>query len=88
MARDPGALADEVYAISMFGGSRAVWIEAQARDVLPAVEALFAPPPQDCAVIVEAGSLKKGTALRTAFEKADNAASIECYPDDKRRSGR
>ena len=87
VARDPGALADEVYAISMFGGSRAVWIEAQSRDLLPALEPLFARPPQDCAVIVEAGSLKKGTALRAAFERADEAASIECYPDDRRSLG-
>lgn len=87
VARDPGALADEAYAISMFGGSRALWIEAQARDLMPALEPLFARPPSDCAVIVEAGSLKKGTGLRTAFEKADNAASIECYPDDKRSLG-
>ncbi len=87
VARDPGALADEVYAISMFGGSRAVWIEAQARDLLPALEPLFARPPQDCVAIVEAGSLKRGTALRAAFERADNAASIECYPDDRRALG-
>jgi DNA polymerase-3 subunit delta len=84
LARDPGALADEVYAISMFGGSRAVWIEAQGRDLLPALEPVFARPPEDCAVIVEAGSLKKGSAVRAAFEAADNAASIECYPDDAR----
>ncbi|HEY1941497.1 MAG TPA: DNA polymerase III subunit delta [Roseiarcus sp.] len=87
VARDPGALADEAYAISMFGGSRALWIEAQARDLMPALEPLFARPPGDCVVIVEAGSLKKGTALRTAFEKLDVAASIECYPDDKRSLG-
>ena len=88
VARDPGALADEVYAISMFGGSRAVWIEAQGLDVLPALAPLFARPPPDCAVIVEAGSLRKGTALRTAFETAENAASIECYPDDERALGK
>ena len=87
VARDPGALADEAYAISMFGGSRAIWIEAQARDLLPVVEPLFARPPGDCTIIVEAGSLKKGTGLRTAFEKADTAASIECYPDDRRSLG-
>ena len=82
-ARDPGAVADEVYAISMFGGSRAVWIEAQARDLAPALAPLFQRPPEDCVVIVEAGSLRKGTALRTAFEESEAAASIECYPDDK-----
>ena len=87
VARDPGALADEVYAVSMFGGARAVWIEAQARDLLPALTPLFARPPVDCTIVVEAGSLKRGTALRGAFEKADNAASIECYPDDRRTLG-
>jgi len=87
VARDPGGLADEAYAISMFGGSRVLWIEAQARDLLPALEPLFARPPTDCAVIVEGGSLKKGAALRTAFERQDGAASIECYPDDKRSLG-
>jgi DNA polymerase-3 subunit delta len=87
VAREPGALADEVYAVSMFGGSRAMWIEAQARDLLPALSPLFARPPIDCVVIVEAGSLKKGTALRSAFEKLDAAASVECYPDDKRSLG-
>ena len=70
VARDPGALADEVYAVSMFGGARAVWIEAQARDLLPALTPLFARPPVDCTIVVEAGSLKRGAALRSAFEKA------------------
>ncbi|MFZ0209148.1 MAG: DNA polymerase III subunit delta, partial [Roseiarcus sp.] len=32
LAREPGMLADEVYAISMFGGHRAVCIEASGRD--------------------------------------------------------
>ena len=64
VARDPGALADEAYAISMFGGARAIWIDAQARDLLPALEPLFARPPTDCAIVVKAGQLKKGTGLR------------------------
>ncbi|MGD1016026.1 MAG: DNA polymerase III subunit delta [Roseiarcus sp.] len=87
-ARDPGGLADEVYAIAMFGGSRAVWIDAQGSDLLPALAPLFSRPPPDCVVIVEAGSLRKGSALRTTFEKAENAASIECYPDDARALGK
>ena len=87
VARDPGALADEVYAVSMFGGARALWIEAQGRDLLPSLTPLLARPPVDCTIVVEAGALKRGAALRNAFEKADNAASIECYPDDKRTLG-
>jgi len=82
VARDPGALADEAYAISMFGGARAIWIDAQARDLLPALEPLFARPPTDCTIVVKAGQLRKEAALRTAFETSSIAASIECYSDD------
>jgi DNA polymerase-3 subunit delta len=84
LARDPGTLADEAYAISMFGGSRAIWIQAQARDLAPVLEPLLKSPPRDCAVAVEAGSLKRGNPLRSAFEKLSNGASIECYPDERR----
>src|SRR5271154_7125348 len=49
VARDPGTLADEAYAVSMFGGARVIWIDAQGRDLLPALEPLFARPPTDCA---------------------------------------
>ena len=82
IGRDPGVLADEAYAIPMFGGARAIWIDAQGRDLLPALEPLMAKPPSDCAIVVKAGQLRKGTALRSAFEKAPNAASIECFSDD------
>jgi DNA polymerase-3 subunit delta len=82
VARDPGALADEAYAISMFGGDRAIWIDAQGRDLLPALELLFARPPNDCTIVIKAGQLKKGTGLRTAFESSAARVSIECYPDD------
>jgi DNA polymerase III subunit delta len=82
VARDPGALADEAYAVPMFGGARAIWIDAQARDLLPALEPLFARAPMDCAIVVKAGQLRKGTGLRTAFESSAVRASIECYSDD------
>jgi DNA polymerase III subunit delta len=81
-ARDPGALADEAYAVSMFGGARVIWIDAQARDLLPALEPVFARPPTDCAIVVKAGQLKKGSGLRAAFETSPISAAIECYSDD------
>src|SRR5271169_3046867 len=87
VARDPGVLADEAYAVSMFGGARAIWIDAQGRDLLPALEPLFARPPQDCVIVVKAGILKKGTGLRNAFEKLADGASIECYADEERSLG-
>ena len=82
VARDPGALADEAYAISMFGGERAIWIDAQGRDLMPALEPLFARPLTDCTIVIKAGQLKKGTGLRAAFESSAARASVECYPDD------
>jgi DNA polymerase III subunit delta len=84
LAREPGALPDEAYSISMFGGHRVIWIELGARDIAPALEPLFKTPPRDCTIVVEAGSLKKGAALRSAFEKMAHGASIECYPDDRK----
>ena len=82
VAREPGALADEAYAISMFGGDRVIWIDAQGRDLMPALEPLFTRPPPDCTIVIKAGQLKKGTGLRAAFEGSAVRASIECYPDD------
>ena len=82
VARDPGALADEAYAISMFGGERAIWIDAQGRDLMPSLKPLFARPLSDCTIVIKAGQLKKGTGLRAAFESSAAGVSIECYPDD------
>jgi len=81
LSRRPEALADEAYAVSMFGGSRAIWIDAQGRDLMPALEPLFARPPAECAVVIKAPLLKRGHALRTAFEKAGDAVAIECWAD-------
>jgi len=86
-ARDPGVLSDEALAVSMFGGDKVIWIETQGRDMAAAVEPLVKSPPERCSVVIEAGALKKGVALRVLFEKSDRAASIECYSDDRRALG-
>ncbi len=87
LARRPELLADEAYAVSMFGGSRAIWIDAQGRDLSPALAPAFARPPTECAIVIKAGLLKKGHALRAAFEKSATAVAIECYGDDERAIG-
>jgi len=87
VARDPGRLADEAYAVPMFGGARAIWIDAQGRDLGPALEPLFCDPPRDCVIVVKAGALRSGAALRSAFETRPLAAAIECYPDERRSLG-
>jgi DNA polymerase III subunit delta len=83
LAGDPGALADEARAVPMFGSGRVIWIEAHGRDLLPALQPLLAQPPQDCAIVVKAGQLRKEAALRQIFEKMPNGVSIECYSDDQ-----
>jgi DNA polymerase III subunit delta len=83
IAREPGALADEAYAVSMFGGHRVIWIDAQRQDLLRALSPLFANPPPDCTMIVRAGQLRRDSTLRQAFEKMTNGVSVECYSDER-----
>src|SRR5271157_5902876 len=71
----------------MFGGSRAIWIDAQGRELLPALDPLFARPPRDCTIIVKASLIKKGSALRTTFETMSNGVSVECYSDEPKTLG-
>lgn len=85
--REPGRLSDEARAIGLFGGSKAIWVEAGARNLIPALEPLIEDPPAGCVIVLEAGQLKKGAPLRALVEKLPNGAAIECYPDDKAAIG-
>ena len=87
VALDPGVLLDEAYAVPMFGGGRVIWIDAQGRDLLPALGPLFAKPPQDSTIVVKSQHLRKGAALREVFERLDNGAAIECYEDEANALG-
>lgn len=84
--RDPGRLLDEAGAISMFSARRLVWVrDAGAhKGFADAVKALTAAPPADCVILIEAGELKKGVALRTAIESSPAAMALPCYSDDGR----
>jgi len=87
IARDLGRLADEAYVIPMFGGARVIWIDAQGRDLAPALAPVLAVPPHDCVVVIKAPALRKDAPLRLAFERRGDAAAIECYPDEPRSLG-
>ena len=84
IASDPLRLADEANAVPMFGGRKAIGLEATSRNLIPALEPLFKAPPHDCIVAIEAGALKRDHALRKLFERERCAAAIECYPDSPR----
>ena len=84
VASDPLLLADEANAVPMFGGRKAIGVEASAKSLIPALEPLLKAPPQDCVVVVEAGALKRDHQLRKLCESAKAAIAIECYPDGPR----
>ncbi len=81
LAADPLRLADEVNTIPMFGGRRAIAIDAQGKSFVAALEPILARPPLDCTIVIEAGALKRDAPLRKLCESNPRAAALECYPD-------
>lgn len=83
---DPGRLADEFGAISLFGGDRLVWLKNAGNDrgLIQSLGALVDTDAGSSHLLIEAGDLKKGSALRKAIETARSALAIPCYADDAR----
>jgi len=83
---DPARLGDEARTVPLFGGDRLVWIRnaGAQKGLTEAVRWLLQEPPRQAFVLIEAGELKKGTALRNAVEQAANAMALPCYSDDAR----
>jgi len=84
LSAEPSRLVEEAQTIPLFGGRRAVWVKAGARNIAPAVEALLAVPIRDCRVVIEAGDLRRNSPLRAVCERAKNAAALPCYEDSER----
>jgi DNA polymerase-3 subunit delta len=84
--RDEGRLLDEARTVPMFAARRLLWVrnatgqKALANDV----KALCAEPPRDALILIEAGDLKKGAALRTAVENSEWGMALPCYADETR----
>lgn len=82
LRRDGAMLDDAMRAQGFFPGARAVLVEAAADGLAKAIgAALAAWAPGDAQLIVTAGQLGKGSALRKLFEPARNAAAIAIYDD-------
>jgi DNA polymerase-3 subunit delta len=84
LSADPARLTDEVAAISMMGGRRAIRVRGAGNGLVGLFETLLEGVPGDALVVVEAGDLSKGTGLRKLFEEDDAAAAIACYADTAR----
>src|SRR6186713_1635707 len=53
LSSEPSRLAEEANTVPLFGGRRAVWIKAGARNFAPSVDALLANAAPDCRVVIE-----------------------------------
>ena len=88
LAAEPARLVEESHTIPLFGGRRAVWVKAGARNIAAAVEALLPVATPDCRVVIEAGDLRRNAPLRVLCERAKNAAALPCYADGERDRAR
>ena len=80
---DPGLLADEAGAISMFGSARVITLRLEGnRPIHKAVEGVLNRPPFDSWIVVTAGELRRSHGLRKLCEDSPAAAAIPCYGDD------
>jgi DNA polymerase-3 subunit delta len=82
----PGRILDEARTVPMFSDRRLIWVRnAGAQKALADdVKTLAANPPKDAIILIEAGDLKKGQALRGTVEASDNAMALPCYADEGR----
>jgi len=87
IAQDPLLLADEANAIGMFSSKRILRIRAGARSFTGALDSIFAAPPRDCIIIIEAGALRRDAPLRALCGKESGSAAIECYADSSKDVG-
>ena len=83
---DPARLVDEMFALSLAGGRRAVRVrsvtDTHSAQLETLFEALAGRKAEDAGfVVVEAGDLGPRSSLRLLFEEAANGAAIPCYLD-------
>lgn len=82
--REPARFADEVGALSLFGGSRVVRVREAGDGVAVTIDDFLRSAGAGVLVVVEAGELGSRSALRRVCEGAANAVAIGCYGDDER----
>jgi DNA polymerase III subunit delta len=84
VAKEPGRLFDEVAAIAMTGGRRAIRLRGPGEGLSDLLSRFLDDPPGDGLVVLEAGDLPPRSRLRKLFEAADRAAALPCYRDEGR----
>lgn len=84
--RDQGRLLDEARTVPMFSSRRLLWVRnaGAQKSLADDVKALTAEPARDAIILIEAGDLKKGIALRTVVEGSSIGMALPCYGDEDR----
>ncbi|MBV9841686.1 MAG: DNA polymerase III subunit delta [Sphingomonadaceae bacterium] len=82
LRQDPALLASEAAAISMFGSTRYVRVEAVGEESLAAVAALLEAPAAGNPVVLIAGALRKDSKLLTLALGAPAALVFASYPPE------
>ena len=76
---DPAMLVDEAGAMSLFGGTRAVWIEPATKDIEEGITALLEGPATESPVVAIAGALPKSSALLKLAKSSPQAVAFASY---------
>lgn len=82
IAADPQILADEAYAMGLFGGRKCIRIDAGPKSFSSAIENLTKDPPPDCTIVICAGDIKGDSPLRRIATRYARGAAVECYADN------
>jgi DNA polymerase-3 subunit delta len=82
LKKDPALLADEVSAMSLMGGRRAIVVRDAGDRVVKAVESALEGPAGNNYLIVCAAELNPRSALRQLFEAHPKLAALACYKDE------
>jgi DNA polymerase-3 subunit delta len=83
VVEDPARLADELAALSLGGGRRAVWLTGAGDSIAEAVSNGLEINYGDTLLVIESGNLTPQSALRKLFEKDPDLAAVACYDDDQ-----
>lgn len=83
LADNPDLIAIEIRSVPMFGGRSVIRLALSNRIKPDLIKDLIELKPQNL-IILEAGNLKPGSAMRKLFEKSPSCSAIACFPDEAR----
>lgn len=80
---DPARLADELSALSLVGGRRAVWLRDATDNLTKIIGEALENEFGDTLLVIEAGNLGPRSSLRKMFEGGSYFGAIACYDEDQ-----